>query len=188
MASTCESPTTRENPTTTRRHIRLNPTVYAPRIARQVVIGLGSAAGTPQHLIDDATLVTAEIVASAIRHASSEVGMIIEVGADHVWVRIHNQHTRRRFSGCDTRGGMARRTAIIDRLASSWGRRDSASGRATWALLHTPSAPSGVPCTGPSSRTGPVVRPWFSPGPPGSIGDSGVDRPDPRPHTPSRQV
>lgn len=177
-----------ENDTSTCRHILLNPTVYAPRIARQVVIGLGNAAGTPQRLIDDATLVTAEIVASAIRYAGSEVDMIIEVGVEHVWVRILNPHNRRRFPVCDTHAGMARRTAIIDRLASSWGRRDNASGWATWALLHTPSTRSGMPGSGPSSRPGAVVRPWFPPGQEGSIGYSAVDRPNPQPATPSRQT
>ena len=124
------------NHTTIRRHVRLSPTVYAPRIARRLVVDLGSAVRTPQRLIDDAALVTGEIVTSAIRYTRSEIDVMIEVSADHVRVRIRDQRTTKRSPGSDTGTGMVRRTALIERLATSWGRHRSASGWETWALLH----------------------------------------------------
>lgn len=118
-----------------RSHIRLGPSIYAPRVARRTVFSLAAAAQIPQHLVDDTALVAAEIVTSAIRRTRAEIEFSVEVNADEVWLTVRDHHPRRPLLGRDSHAGSLRRTAIVDRLADSWGSRRRASGWETWAVL-----------------------------------------------------
>ena len=124
---------------TERRSLRLRPRAWSHRAARRLVRDMCSASAVPPGLIDDATLVTGELVRSSVRQAQAPVDVVVEVDDGTVTVRVHDQGT----------GPAARRPAwkgtgrsrdIVARCSTSWGYHQCAGGREMWASFRLPVA------------------------------------------------
>lgn len=119
------------------RRVSLRPRVFAHRTARRLVRDLCSESGLPATLVDDATLVTGELVRSSVRSARMPVDVSVEVVDRTVTVRVHDQETT-----CPTRRnawrGAGRSREIVARFSTSWGYHQCSGGRELWASFRTP--------------------------------------------------
>lgn len=115
----------------------LRPRSSAPRLARNLVRDLCSRSRLPEYLVDNAVLVTSELVTRTVMHARKAVDVVVELDEDHVTVRIHDQTVMPPLLGGDWVSGPSR--AIIERLSTSWGYHCSDTGRDIWASVGTDS-------------------------------------------------
>lgn len=131
------SPQPAESPITY-RHVRLRPRRSAPRIARKLVREMCLNLRLPVRLIDDAMLVTSELVTSGARQARSALDVSVEIDKDRVTVRVEDDGASR-WRG-DSLGWTSHSHArdVVARLSTSWGYYRCADGRGSWAALQPP--------------------------------------------------
>lgn len=110
-------------------------------------------------LLDDAQLLTTELVNNAVVHASSAVRLRLRLTARCLRVEVtdngtgvlHRQHSRLD----DTRG---RGLHLVEALSTSWGTAADRGGKVVWFELdRTDVPPPGGPETSPGPRQAP---PW----------------------------
>jgi anti-sigma regulatory factor (Ser/Thr protein kinase) len=112
----------------------LEPDRSAPSIARDSV----RAACTPlcPRLVEDAMLLTSEVVTNAVEHGSAPVRLCIDCDAHGIVVSVDDcnpilpkalRTDRRRHSG--------RGLVLVERLAAEWGVRPTKDGKQVWFRL-----------------------------------------------------
>lgn len=113
--------------------LHLRPTTGAIRAARHQVVRWARAAGmasTHEHTL---ALLTSEVVANAVRHASGDVTVTARAGEVVLTVEV-TDGSRRRPSVLrqppTALGG--RGMDIVDRMAQSWGVRPHGDGKTVW--------------------------------------------------------
>jgi hypothetical protein len=119
----------------THREIELRPHSSAPALARKIVYDLCGEVGLPNRTASAAALVAGELVLTSIRQTRRNLDVSIDFAGDQVTVRVSDRSTAPPLLGRDTRTGPARSTALVERLASSWGYSRRESGNEVWALL-----------------------------------------------------
>ncbi len=96
----------------------------------------------PAQVSDEATLLTSELIANAVRHAPPPLCLEIAVDATKIRIEVHDSDpmppvlTRPDFT---SRGG--RGVWLVDTIASRWGYRPEPPGKVVWFEmdLHTTS-------------------------------------------------
>ena len=120
---------------TMHRELGLPPRSSAPRVARRLVHELGGQAGLPDRVTSDAALVLGELVNTRLRQTHYRVDVVIDLDPDQVTVRVKDHSAAPLQLGHDPRTGPAHSTAVVERLASSWGYCSRENGHEVWALL-----------------------------------------------------
>jgi hypothetical protein len=87
----------------------------------------------PDELIDDALLVTSQLVTSSVKRAGMAVEVVVTVDADTVTVRVQDDLGTACPSPARGWKGASRSQDIIARRSTSWGYYRCGSGRETWA-------------------------------------------------------
>ena len=114
--------------------VRLRPRASSARIARRLVRDVCAGSRLPDELVDDAMLVTGHLVTSSVKQSGSAFDLVVEVDADTVTVRVHDDLAEDRPSTARRgRKGASRSDDIVARRSTSWGYYRCDSGRETWA-------------------------------------------------------
>ena len=116
-------------------HFALTADVRSPAAARAWV---ASRCGPDPDTAFAATLLVSELVANAVVHANSDMVLSVshDPGSLHVEVEDHDGAplvARRHPAPCDQVSG--RGLDLVSTLASSWGVRPTAAGKAVWFEL-----------------------------------------------------
>jgi anti-sigma regulatory factor (Ser/Thr protein kinase) len=92
------------------------------------------------HVEEAAALLVSELVTNVVRHARDTDVITVDLHAGRSWLRIEIQDTDRHWpqpripDGFDESGfGFI----LVEALASNWGVRETAAGKAVWAELDT---------------------------------------------------
>lgn len=88
-----------------------------------------------QHLVEDARLLTSELITNAIVHVHSEVLLVVALDQDVVRVEVHDRDDTELplipgQPGPEDRGG--RGLLIVDALADRWGTERESTGKYVW--------------------------------------------------------
>ncbi len=100
---------------------------------------MGGWARLPEELTDltdDALLIVSELVTNAITAGSATVELSLELSADCLLLRVHDQAPGLPAMGApapDAIGG--RGLSIVDALSTEWGVQQADPGKTTWAAL-----------------------------------------------------
>jgi serine phosphatase RsbU (regulator of sigma subunit)/anti-sigma regulatory factor (Ser/Thr protein kinase) len=152
----------------------------------------GPEAGEDTGLVDDAVLLTSELVTNAVVHAGTDVEVTCKLAGRAVEVVVRDSHPGRMVPGpakddqipAERTGG--RGLLLPAALASAWGVSYGADTKAVWFRMRLGSRPSGLdePDVGPDPPGGlaPVVpvAPWRArPQPPGHPGAAPGEGPRP---------
>jgi anti-sigma regulatory factor (Ser/Thr protein kinase) len=110
--------------------------VRLARHAARVVLGAWRLA----HVEESAVLIVSELVTNAVRHASGTSAVEVDLYATRAWLRIEIQDgdrswPRPRIPTRFEESGFG--FVLVDALASKWGVRETAAGKAVWAELDT---------------------------------------------------
>lgn len=99
--------------------------------------------GLPE-LVEPATLLVSELVTNALLHARSKIGVTLVVDHDELRVEVHDASRTvprpRRYS---PEAATGRGLHMLDCVASDWGVRATADGKAMWFTIST-MHPSGL--------------------------------------------
>src|SRR5690349_9499960 len=124
----------------------LAPEEGSPAGARRIVRNAVLEAGV-EHILDEALLLTTEIVNRAPIHGGTEVGLDVIVDGKTLKVQVSDRGDGRVLFGdapSEEREG-GRGIYLVDALASAWGTRHSADGKMVWFELGTTEPPSESP-------------------------------------------
>jgi anti-sigma regulatory factor (Ser/Thr protein kinase) len=111
-------------------------------LIRRLVRRIADAWGLDALIIDDAELVTSELVTNAVRHAPCpEIGFTATYGEQLLLIQVHdgsaNPPILRHGSSGDTESG--RGLSLVHSLTRDWGWMPHADGtKSTWALIDVP--------------------------------------------------
>lgn len=111
--------------------------------ARRFVADTLAGWGLPG-LIDPATLLVSELVTNALLHAHSEIDVTLVVGDDELRVEVHDtSRVVPRPRSYSPEAATGRGLHMLDCVASDWGVRATARGKAMWFTIST-MHPSGL--------------------------------------------
>jgi serine phosphatase RsbU (regulator of sigma subunit)/anti-sigma regulatory factor (Ser/Thr protein kinase) len=106
----------------------------ARRFVRETLTGWGADA-----VIDDAVLLTNELVTNAVVHAGTEVNVSCALGPDHVQIGVSDSHGSRALpptvSNSDPDKTSGRGLFLISEIADSWGVEYDRSSKRVWFRL-----------------------------------------------------
>jgi anti-anti-sigma regulatory factor len=127
------------DPVPLRVHQRLEPTVDAPRIARELTFHTCWGWGLPD-LATPAKIVSSELVTNAVRHAGTVIDLTLALrdGQLRVSVRDGTQQLVRMQTPAES-DDHGRGLLIVDSIATAWGNVPIADGKAVWATLRVSS-------------------------------------------------
>lgn len=101
--------------------LHLGPKPSSPRLAREFVRQVLGDRGIDSRTVDDAALVTTELVTNAVIHARTESVLEVEVEGDRILVSVSDSSLEtpklRHPAQTDTNG---RGVRILDALAAHW--------------------------------------------------------------------
>ena len=106
----------------------------APSIARESV--RAACRSRFPNLVDDAMLLTSEVVTNAVKHGGAPVRLSIECDGSGIVVAVDDSNpelpkTRR----TDNRRHSGRGLLLVQRLAADWGVRQTKGGKRVWFRL-----------------------------------------------------
>jgi anti-sigma regulatory factor (Ser/Thr protein kinase) len=90
----------------------------------------------PPRAVESAALVVTELVSNAVRHAETEMLLVLNVAPGHIDVRVQDASPalpERREAGPESLSG--RGLAIVDELASAWGVEERDGTKIVWATI-----------------------------------------------------
>jgi anti-sigma regulatory factor (Ser/Thr protein kinase) len=124
---------------TTSVTLRLPAEPAAPERARESLRAV--CAGLPWTVVEDATLLTSEIVTNSVKYAHGMLTVAIECAEDVVQVSVADESTSMptlRRPGLDEAGG--RGLQLVDRVATAWGcdRHVDGGGKTVWFRVAAP--------------------------------------------------
>jgi transcriptional regulator with XRE-family HTH domain/anti-sigma regulatory factor (Ser/Thr protein kinase) len=103
----------------------------APSLARAALVA--TAVGISTHILEDAALLTSELVTNSVKHSASEwIELEITLGTDRLRIEVSDQSRetiRPRTPGIDGGWGLV----IIGELATRWGVERQRAGKTIWA-------------------------------------------------------
>lgn len=126
-------------------------------------------------ILDAAVLLVNELVANAVLHARTPIGVVIRLNGERLRIEVHDGVRRapvpKHYSSMATTG---RGLVLVERLAQDWGVATKKNGKSVWFELDTssPGGPAGsgglalgfddddhdLPAVGETSASGPSVR------------------------------
>jgi anti-sigma regulatory factor (Ser/Thr protein kinase) len=89
-----------------------------------------------EDLLDDAVLLTSELVTNATLHARSRIGLKLEVGAEGLRVAVSDEspaHPQKKHDRGELESG--RGLLLVDSMADTWGVTQHGKGKAVWFRL-----------------------------------------------------
>ena len=117
--------------------IDLGPRPSSAAQARSFLRSRLAALAVPPPLLEDAVLLTSELVANAVLHARTDIEIRLDSTARRVRVQVHDGNSRLPVIAtvpADATSG--RGLLLVRELASDWGIEPSPSGKAVWFELH----------------------------------------------------
>ena len=116
------------------REQTLPPDRGAPATARESV---RTACGPMfPHLIDDAVLLTSEVVTNAVKHGRAPVRLSVNCDHRGIVVAVDDANPALpRTRKTDRRRHSGRGLVLVQRLAADWGVRRTATGKQVWFRL-----------------------------------------------------
>ncbi len=108
-------------------------------------------------VVDDASLLTSELVTNAVQHGGEPVRVTVAVRAGSVEVAVSDSSRslpQPREAGVTAEGG--RGLALVDAVAAEWGIAAAASGKQVWFRLALDEGwpyTDGCPCSGARDAT-----------------------------------
>ncbi len=134
--------------------------------------GAAADAAADGGLVDDAVLLTSELVTNAVVHAGTQVQVTCKLAAGAVEVVVRDSHPARMVPGpapddtvpAERTGG--RGLLLPSALAAAWGVSYGTDAKAVWFRMGLPGGPGGVPEAG----TGPEALDAVVPAGPWSVG------------------
>jgi anti-sigma regulatory factor (Ser/Thr protein kinase) len=117
-------------------HTDLAPGPTAPARARTFLTDTCRRWGA-EEFVTDAALVVSELVTNAVRHAGTEMRLVLELRAGTLTVRVHDQGPGLpRLIPPAERGFGGQGLAIVVQLAQAWGVAvEDGGGKAVWCRL-----------------------------------------------------
>jgi len=112
----------------------LEPTVGAPRVARRIVETFLRARNLDV-MVDDALLLTSELVTNVVDHASSLISLTLRTLDSLVRVEIEDRVPGSVAQARDEGGTTGRGLFIVDALSDGWGTYDTPDGKVVWFQL-----------------------------------------------------
>jgi anti-sigma regulatory factor (Ser/Thr protein kinase) len=121
--------------------------------ARALVRDLHRRVGAARELIDDAVLITSELVTNALGHGSPPFDLVAMVDPDWMRVEVHDRSDtlpRPREAQQDDEHGWG--LGIVAALAARWGSTPTDAGKLVWAEVGGDARPGrGEPVNHPKS-------------------------------------
>ncbi len=118
-------------------------------------------------LVDDAVLLTSELVTNAVVHAGTQVQVTCKLAAGAVEVVVRDSHPARMVPGPARNDTVpAERTSgrgllLPSALAAAWGVSYGTDAKAVWFRMGLPGGPAGAPGAGPEALDAVVpAGPW----------------------------
>jgi anti-sigma regulatory factor (Ser/Thr protein kinase)/transcriptional regulator with XRE-family HTH domain len=115
---------------------RFPSTDLAPSLARAALVA--TAIGIPTHILEDAALLTSELVTNSVKHTASEwIELEVTLGTDRLRIEVSDQSRetiRPRTPGIEGGWGLV----IIGELATRWGVERQRAGKTIWAEFDLP--------------------------------------------------
>lgn len=126
------------DPVPWRAQRRLEPTVDAPREARDLATGACRSWGVPEAAAA-AEVVASELVTNVVRHAGTpmELRLTLQQRQLRVSVRDGSERLAHRCAPTES-DNHGRGLLIVESVARSWGNVPLSGGKVVWALLRTP--------------------------------------------------
>jgi anti-sigma regulatory factor (Ser/Thr protein kinase) len=91
-------------------------------------------------------IVASELVANAVLHARTQCRLTAQLDARGLTIAVQDYRPGRiRRPSVDATNLRGLGLFVVDRLSRSWGTSPTADGKKVWALLPTPSSPTGQP-------------------------------------------
>jgi hypothetical protein len=118
----------------------LEPDLLAPRHARHYA-RLACEGVTSQCQADEVALVVSELVTNAMRHARSQINLVLRVSPGEVFVAVqdHRPSLVAAPPNVDPVGEHGRGLVIVAEIASAWGVHSLGdSGKLVWCVIHAP--------------------------------------------------
>lgn len=109
--------------------------------ARAFLMRLLNGWGVEDEVIDDASLLTTELVANAVRHGTGPVKLRVEVEDGVVQVHVHDEgDAEPKVRHADDTSVNGRGLWIVECVADEWGSDRDESGKSVWFRLNGPPA------------------------------------------------
>jgi anti-sigma regulatory factor (Ser/Thr protein kinase) len=117
----------------------------APKLARDAVVFV--AGDLPEQIVQDARLLTSEMVTNSIKHGPTDVpapvGLLVDVSCDRLRVEVSDFGSEvPTLRQPDDNGGYG--LSLVDQLASRWDTSRTAGGNLTWFEFDLPN-PGALP-------------------------------------------
>jgi anti-anti-sigma regulatory factor len=117
---------------------RLEPTVHAPRAARELVSGACQDWGLPDSAIA-AEVIASELVTNAVRHAGTSIELRVTLADQQLRVSVRDGVDRpARMQTPAESDDHGRGLLIVDTVASAWGNVPVGDGKVVWASMRIP--------------------------------------------------
>jgi anti-sigma regulatory factor (Ser/Thr protein kinase) len=118
--------------------LTLPPELSSVRAARSFVLDCVDAS-LPERSVDDALLLTSELVTNAVLHGRSEVCIEVTVQATLVRICVFDENSRHPAPVVEDPDALdGRGLALVASLAARWGTEDKPMGKAVWFELVRP--------------------------------------------------
>jgi uncharacterized protein YjeT (DUF2065 family) len=119
--------------------VHLKPGPIAPRNARRLVAQVCQRADVAGRIVDDAVMIAGELVNISLHQVFSDLLVRVQATDRRVVIAVRDGGYSYPFSVRDGDGVTLRRsTAVVHRLAQSWGCSRGAVSREIWALVREP--------------------------------------------------
>lgn len=100
--------------------LRLSPEPTSPRLARDFLRGILRDRGIAPTIIEDAALLTTEVVTNAVIHARTDITLEVEMAED-LWISVSDSsHSPLALHYPDETETTGRGVFLLDRLSSQW--------------------------------------------------------------------
>lgn len=130
------------DPVPLRMHQRLEPTVHAPRAARELAAEACAAWDLPRAVVP-AEIIASELVTNAVRHAGTTIDLRITHREEELRISVQDRDPAlarlRAPSETDDHG---RGLLIVDSVAHRWGCEPVGGGKVVWAAVQVSPQPA----------------------------------------------
>jgi len=100
--------------------------------------------GVAEDVIDDASLLTTELLSNAVRHGSGLITLRVEVAGGEIHVRVHDDAAGLpSVENVDASSTGGRGLFIVECVADEWGSDPDDAGKTVWFRLQTPPRTDG---------------------------------------------
>lgn len=119
---------------------RLEPTVQAPREARELVADACQEWGVPEAAMA-AEIIASELVTNAVRHAGTAIDLRMTLRDHRLRVSVHDRNGQpARMQTPAEADDHGRGLLIVEAVANAWGNVPLAGGKVVWAAVRVPPA------------------------------------------------